>query len=93
MNQNHIMNDFREYQKNQRELADILKEASKVTRNLMMSKERELDELSQKIQNDAFKIMVTGTFKNGKSTFINAMLGEEVLPAYALPCTDRKSVV
>lgn len=87
MNQNHIMNDFREYQKNQRELADILKEASKVTRNLMMSKERELDELSQKIQNDAFKIMVTGTFKNGKSTFINAMLGEEVLPAYALPCT------
>ncbi len=87
MNQNHIMNDFREYQKNQRELADILKEASKVTRNLTMSKERELDELSQKIQNDAFKIMVTGTFKNGKSTFINAMLGEEVLPAYALPCT------
>ena len=28
-----------------------------------------------------------GEFKRGKSTFINAMLGEKVLPAYARPCT------
>ena len=31
--------------------------------------------------------MVLGEFKRGKSTFINALLGEEILPAYAVPCT------
>ena len=28
-----------------------------------------------------------GTFKNGKSTFINALLGEDILPTKAVPCT------
>ncbi len=41
----------------------------------------------KKNRNDTFKIMVTGTFGNGKSTLINALLGEEILPAYAQPCT------
>lgn len=87
MENNNIINNFKEYKKNQQELAEILKEASIVTSGLNMSKEKELSELSEKTQNDTFKIMVTGTFKNGKSTFINALLGEEILPAYALPCT------
>lgn len=82
-----VIENFREYQKNQKELADILRGASEVTCGLNMSKEKELSELSARVQNDTFKIMVTGTFKNGKSTFINALLGEEILPAYALPCT------
>lgn len=87
MENNNIIDKFKEYKKNQQELAEILKEASAVTSGLNMSKEKELSELSDKTQNDTFKIMVTGTFKNGKSTFINALLGEEILPAYALPCT------
>ena len=43
--------------------------------------------LRDKAQSNRFKVMVVGTFKNGKSTFINALLGERVLPAYAVPCT------
>ncbi len=79
---------YKEYQqKYQKELAEILQEASEVTSGLNMSKEKELAQLSEKTRSDTFKIMVTGTFKNGKSTFINALLGEEILPAYALPCT------
>ena len=31
--------------------------------------------------------MILGEFKRGKSTFINALLGEEILPAFATPCT------
>lgn len=87
MENNNMINNLKEYKKNQQELAEILKEASAVTSGLDMSREKELAELSEKTQNDTFKIMVTGTFKNGKSTFINALLGEEILPAYALPCT------
>lgn len=87
MENNNMINNLKEYKKNQQELAEILKEASAVTSGLNMSREKELAELSEKTQNDTFKIMVTGTFKNGKSTFINALIGEEILPAYALPCT------
>lgn len=87
MNQYSKMNDLENYRKNQEELADIIGSISQAISGLHMSKERELENLSQKVKNDTFKIMVTGTFKNGKSTFINALLGEEILPAYALPCT------
>lgn len=45
------------------------------------------EELMNKTENDTFKVLVLGEFKRGKSTFINAMLGEEVLPAYSTPCT------
>ncbi|MCI9539698.1 MAG: hypothetical protein HFG39_01380 [Lachnospiraceae bacterium] len=87
MGQNNIIKDFGEFQKRQKELVEILEGAADVTRFFHMSKEQELEELSKKVKSDTFKIMVTGTFKNGKSTFINALLGEEILPAYALPCT------
>lgn len=69
-------------------LGGMLSDASEVINDLNMSSASEnLDKLSKKVNNDAFKIQVIGTFKNGKSTFINSLLGEAVLPAYALPCT------
>ena len=40
-----------------------------------------------KLNTDTFKVLVIGSFKNGKSSFINALLGEEILPAYSTPCT------
>lgn len=87
MEQNNTMKDFKEFQEHQKELAKILEGAADITGFFNMSKEQELAKLSKKVKDDTFKIMVTGTFKNGKSTFINALLGEEILPAYALPCT------
>lgn len=46
-----------------------------------------LIELKTKLEKDNFKVLVIGEFKNGKSTFINSMLGDEILPAYPTPCT------
>lgn len=69
-------------------LSGMLTEASQVVTGLTMDSASEtLDQLAKKVGNDTFKIQVIGTFKNGKSTFINSLLGESVLPAYALPCT------
>lgn len=69
-------------------LGGMLCNASEVIKDLNMSAASDnLDKLSKKVNNDTFKIQVIGTFKNGKSTFINSLLGEAVLPAYALPCT------
>lgn len=69
-------------------LGGMLSEAAGVINDLNMSAASEnLDKLGKKVNNDTFKLQVIGTFKNGKSTFINSLLGEAVLPAYALPCT------
>lgn len=40
-----------------------------------------------RVENDAFSIAVVGGFKCGKSTFINALLGQTVLPSDVLPAT------
>jgi hypothetical protein len=34
-----------------------------------------------------FSIAVVGEFKRGKSTFINALLGKDILPSDILPCS------
>lgn len=46
-----------------------------------------LRELREKTASDTFKIIVVGAFKTGKSTLINALLGQEALPAFATPTT------
>src|SRR5215471_17491777 len=44
-------------------------------------------QLEDLVRQDTFKVLVLGEFKTGKSTFINALLGEAVLPSYAVPTT------
>jgi len=39
------------------------------------------------LESDTFKVVVVGEFKRGKSTAINAMLGQPILPAKVAPCT------
>ena len=46
-----------------------------------------LSGFASRTETDSFKILIVGEFKNGKSTFINALLGERVLPQDVLPCT------
>jgi ribosome biogenesis GTPase A len=46
-----------------------------------------INNLQERVKSDNFKVLVVGEFKRGKSTFINALLGEEILPSYAKPCT------
>ncbi|WP_169739815.1 dynamin family protein [Actinospica robiniae] len=43
--------------------------------------------LEQRVNEDVFRVMVLGEFNCGKSTLVNALLGERVLPAFARPCT------
>lgn len=48
---------------------------------------RRLEELARDMESDFFTVVVLGEFKRGKSTFINAMLGESLLPVDVLPET------
>ncbi len=48
---------------------------------------KSLEEVSGRLQNHVFRVGIMGEFKRGKSTVINALLGQEVVPADILPCS------
>jgi GTPase Era involved in 16S rRNA processing len=53
----------------------------------MISEAAALRHRAQDARRGIFKLLVLGRFKNGKSTLLNAMLGDRVLPTGALPAT------
>ncbi len=50
-------------------------------------KERVDRELVKKLEEDRFHLVVVGEFNHGKSSFVNALLGENVLPVGVTPTT------
>jgi len=48
--------------------------------------------LADKLEQQQFVVAVVGEFKRGKSSFINALLGAEVLPVGAIPVTSTVTV-
>ncbi len=88
VSQNSGSKNYEPFKKKQIRLSEIVKASTEVAKKLNMDNYVDnLRALEGKINNDSFKIQIVGTFKNGKSTFINSFLGEEILPAYTLPCT------
>ena len=80
--------NLQRYQKNKQELTEILEETIRIFQEMGDdAKVQRLSEFKEKVQSDNFKVLVMGEFKRGKSTFINALLKEKVLPAYSKPCT------
>ncbi len=50
-------------------------------------RERIERELVRKLEEDRFHLVVVGEFNHGKTTFVNALLGEEALPVGVTPTT------
>lgn len=50
-------------------------------------------ELAEDIADDYYTIMVVGEFKHGKSTFVNALLGKDVMPRGVTPTTATINTV
>ena len=50
-----------------------------------------VSQVRQALQNldESFLLVVVGEFNAGKSSFVNALLGEAVLPEGVTPTTDR----
>lgn len=53
-----------------------------------LSIEKSIQDLAEKIKSEEFNLMVLGEAKSGKSTFINAFLGDEVVPMDVRQCTS-----
>ncbi|NLZ46634.1 MAG: dynamin [Clostridiales bacterium] len=53
----------------------------------LVNSAQSIRETIEKVNDDHFEVAIVGEFKRGKSTLINALLGQEVLPADVLPAT------
>ncbi len=61
--------------------------------HLPSTQSRILEAARNSIHREAFRVMVFGDFSSGKSTLINALLGEDILPRSANPTTAFTTVV
>lgn len=69
-------------------LGKIVAQVLTVATALNMREETDsLKDLKTVVESETFKVLVLGEFNTGKSTFINALLGQEILPSYATPAT------
>jgi predicted GTPase len=80
------------YQQAQQEvqlLADGLEEiAGIMAEHLDLPDEaQKLVRRAQQVRDDCFRVVVVGEFKRGKSTLLNAMLGDLILPQKVTECT------
>ena len=76
------------YKENKKIVLDLYKEYCDLCKNYNFSIEKSIENQAEKISNEIFNLMVIGEAKSGKSTFINAYLGKEVLPMDVRQCTS-----
>ena len=82
------------YKQWRKTLLDLLARTEKASNTLSLSeKEKFFSQMQQILKDDSFRIQVVGTVKNGKSSFTNALIGEDILPVNDIPCTAVVSEV
>ncbi|WP_035589497.1 dynamin family protein [Hippea jasoniae] len=54
---------------------------------------KQLKKAYEKLTQEHFNLVIIGQFKRGKSTFINALLGEKIVPSSILPLTSIVTII
>ena len=67
--------------------------ASLAARSGASRAEREALELAERVAEGRFLVACVGQFKRGKSTLLNALLGEPILPTGVVPVTSAITIV
>lgn len=80
-----IAKDYNQYKK---EVLDLYNDYVKTFESFGEEVNKSVSKDADKIEKKIFNLMVLGAAKSGKSTFINAYLGEEILPMDVRQCTS-----
>ncbi|WP_103666462.1 dynamin family protein [Pseudanabaena sp. BC1403] len=79
---------FTDYQRTKVTLIQDLERLRKYSQDLSLNASIEIiDDVLERVQSSSFSVAVVGEFKRGKSTFINALLGQDILPSDVNPCS------
>ncbi|MBW4508616.1 MAG: dynamin family protein [Scytonematopsis contorta HA4267-MV1] len=94
-----FINDLERVVKTRSEVADSLSQLANIIANAeiagdsssgKLSLERDIEDIkaaSKNLRTGVFRLLVLGDMKRGKSTFLNALIGERLLPSDVNPCT------
>ena len=80
-----IAKDYNQYKK---EVLDLYNDYVETFESFGKEVNKSVSKKAEKIKKEVFNLMVLGEAKSGKSTFINAYLGEEILPMDVRQCTS-----
>lgn len=87
-NQTLRLDNLIDYNKVESTLVADLNKLQAFSQRLSLAKSVEsIDEVLKRVEERTFSIAIVGEFKRGKSTFINALLGKDILPSDILPCS------
>ena len=82
------MQTFEDYKNSRDESVALLRNLAQQLRVLGGErKARTIVQVAQDLEQNDFRIIFCGEFKRGKSTLINAILGQKALPMKVAPCT------
>jgi GTPase Era involved in 16S rRNA processing len=79
--------DLKQYEQTKFAMADIIR-AAQAADSKDSTLQSETRELSMRLADDRFNLMIVGRFSRGKSTLINAVLGGPYLPTGVVPLTS-----
>lgn len=81
-----------DYENKKKEIVELIGNISKTSEklnelNIKSFDQNKLKDQIERIKNNKLKVLVLGGFSNGKTTFLNALMGSEILPTSDVPCT------
>lgn len=101
-NPKHSVSSYQELKKFQESRQELDKVCGKLFLTLRDGSDRnilsanlteEVTKISRKLQSQRFRVAVVGEFSKGKSTLLNALLGEEIQPVRDIPCSGTVTVL
>src|SRR4028119_180158 len=101
-NQKHSVSSYQELQKFQEARKQLDTVCNKLHLTLVDGSDRnvlspnlteEVTKVSRKLESQCFRVAVVGEFSKGKSTLLNALLGEEIQPVRDIPCSGTVTVL
>ena len=76
------------YKQNKSEVLALYDDFTSVCKKIEKEVNASISKQAEQIKNEIFNLMILGEAKSGKSTFINAYLGKEVVPMDVRQCTS-----
>lgn len=100
-----LLSNLAEVQKIRNEFADCLSDVGNIIKQAETANEKssgkfnldaeinDIKSVSDNLRQGVFRLLVLGDMKRGKSTLLNAILGENLLPSDVIPCTAILTII
>lgn len=82
-----------EFLKHKTEILDVVKNIEVLTKEDVETVDDRLRMIREQLISNCFNLVILGQFKRGKTTLINSLIGEEILPSSIVPLTSIVTIL